>query len=200
MKRLSQQFCAAIAAVLGLGGMASAQYGTPNPYPVIPIPPAQTVQLIPFQSILPAPSQKAQTIPFQSILPVQAAIPQQPVSPPNAATLASANCGSCGTAGSGVSPNPYLPKNTAFGAGAAPVPYAEYCPQCANGCGSYKSTAGFMFGSCKSFFNPCGPIPCNGIGGGSGSGGGCKHCGVFPYGKPYGTGYNTCSYDSYLNH
>lgn len=98
---------------------------------------------------------------------------------------------------------------------------------CNNGCGSLKADCGFMFGSCKSFFNPCGPQPSGGgwggahghlLGGKGGCGsagacgsGGCgggllghhgngPRCGAFPYGTPYGHGYNGCVYDTYLNH
>lgn len=80
---------------------------------------------------------------------------------------------------------------------APPVPYAQ--PSVASGCGNIKSDLGFMFGSCRSFFDPCGPVPCNGGGHGThrfGKGG----CPSAPYAAPYGTGYNTCCYDSYLNH
>jgi hypothetical protein len=201
MRKLSQRLFAAFAAALGLGGMASAQYAQPNSLPAIPIPPVQSV---PFEPILPA-----QTVPFQPILPVQAiTVTQQPINataPPTAAPAPAATapaaavpatigCSTCGDSGRRFAPNPYLPRNTAFGAGLAPVPYAEYCSQCANGCGSLKSNLGFYFGSCKSFFNPCGPIPCNG------AGGHCNHCGVFPFAAPYGKGYSSCVYDSYMNH
>ena len=86
--------------------------------------------------------------------------------------------------------------------GPAPVPYNEYCPACANGCGSLKSDLGFILGSCRSFFNPCGPIPCNGLAAhpfGHGCNG-CNKCPAYPYGQPYGHGYNTCVYDTYMNH
>ncbi len=81
-----------------------------------------------------------------------------------------------------------------------PAPAASNCGGCGsaggNGCPSAKQTCGFMFGSCKSFFNPCGS---GGLGGGHGGGHGGK-CGSLPFGKPYGTGYNGCVYDTYLNH
>ncbi len=75
------------------------------------------------------------------------------------------------------------------------VPNARYSQANSYGCGSAKADCTFLFGSCKSFFSPCGPYGV-GLSGGCGSGG----CGVHPYGKPYGTGYNGCKYDSYLNH
>ncbi len=196
MQRFTRRLCAAIAAVLGIGGMASAQNGQPNPLPAIPIPPAQAVQQIPFQPILP---NQVQSVPFQPILPIQAAtIAPQPVNTTvsTATNTAGFGCSNCGNSGGRTGANPYLPKNAILGAGLAPVPYAEYCSQCANGCGSLKSNIGFYLGSSKSFFNPCGPVPCN-IWGSSSI---CQKCGVFPYGKPYGTGFNTCNYDSYMNH
>ena len=102
-----------------------------------------------------------------------------------------------------------------------------YDKGCNNGCGSLKSDCGFIFGSCKSFFNPCGvqPSGCGGGWGGAhghllggkgacgngGCGGGCgggflghhgngPRCGVFPLGTPYSHGCNPCVYDSFLNH
>lgn len=95
---------------------------------------------------------------------------------------------------------------------------------CNNGCGSLKSDCGFIFGSCKSFFNPCGPQPMGGgwggahghlLGGGCGSGcggllghgGGCGgglfgrgRCPTTPYGTPYAHPCNPCVYDTFLNH
>src|SRR5207244_10476037 len=38
--------------------------------------------------------------------------------------------------------------------------YCSNCPTgrtCNNGCGSLNSDAGFVLGSCKKFFDPCGP-------------------------------------------
>src|SRR5580704_1774113 len=190
MKKLSQQMFAAIAAVLGFAGLASAQYVTPNyQYGGFSIP-----------SIMPAkanPDQPVQSGPVQPVQQLQAApivqLPPTPTPPPSPSPSA-AGCSSCGNGAARTPPVPYLPRGTAFGAGLAPVPYNEYCAQCANGCGSIKSDCGFIFGSCKSFLNPCRPIPCNGFGPA------CSKCRVFPYGKPYGNGFNTCVYDSYLNH
>jgi hypothetical protein len=174
--------------------MVSAQNGQPNPYPAIAIPTAPVIQQVPFQPVLPAP---VQSVPFQPILPVQAAtVAQQPVIAPSVALPTTIACSSCSDCNGRTGAKPYLPKNAMLGAGLAPVPYAEYCGQCANGCGSLKSNIGFYLGSSKSFFNPCGPIPCNIWGTPSV----CNKCGVMPFAKPYGTGYNTCNYDSYLNH
>ena len=85
-----------------------------------------------------------------------------------------------------------------------PVSYGMYAPGCNNGCGNFKHDLGFMFGSCKSFFDPCGPRPCGGFGRGHGHGrcGGLfgAYCPDTPYGTPYGRGHNGCVYDSWLNH
>ncbi|MBA4062222.1 MAG: hypothetical protein C0501_00685 [Isosphaera sp.] len=73
----------------------------------------------------------------------------------------------------------------------------QYGPGQRNGCGSYRSDAGFIFGSCKSFFDPCGPLPCEG----HGKFGLFRNpCPTHPYARPYGTGFNTCQYDTYHNH
>jgi hypothetical protein len=81
------------------------------------------------------------------------------------------------------------------------VPFGQYGPGCNSGCGNWKSDAGFIWGSCKSFFDPCGPKGC---GGGGLCGGGLfrnrQNCAAHPMAVPYGTGYNGCCYDSYLNH
>jgi hypothetical protein len=93
--------------------------------------------------------------------------------------------------------------------------FCTSCPSaqpCNNGCGSLRSDAGFVFGSCRSYFNPCGPglAGCGGHGHGHGHGGG-SGCGSGLFGHDrcpgtpvYGTGprvgFNPCIYDSYLNH
>jgi hypothetical protein len=79
------------------------------------------------------------------------------------------------------------------------------CSSCApsNGpCTGPKSDCAFIFGSCKSFFDPCGPKHGGGWGGGHGriGGGHGSRCGIAPFGTPYGTGQNMCHYDSFLNH
>lgn len=211
MQRMSHRIVAALAAVAGWAGLVSAQYAVPNAYPVIPIAPiqyqAQATQPAP-QTLLnrsqPAPGA---IVPQQGVPPqLQGAPPQLP--PAGAPVVGGApytypgcyNCAPNATAGAQFN---QTPQRVACGAGSAPVPYNEYCTQCANGCGSIKSDLGFIFGSCKNFFNPCGPKPF-GAGSGCGNGacgnGGCSHCGAFPLGKPYGKCYNGCVYDSYLNH
>jgi hypothetical protein len=77
---------------------------------------------------------------------------------------------------------------------------------CNNGCGSFKSDCNFMFGSCKSFFDPCGPSGNgHGFGGHGRCGGGLfgghgDRCGTWTFGSPYSHGCNPCVYDSWLNH
>jgi hypothetical protein len=63
---------------------------------------------------------------------------------------------------------------------------------CQNGCGSLKSDLAFHFGSCKGFFNPCGPTCGGGLGG---------KCGFLPFAQPWGPGWSCPrQYDTYLNH
>jgi hypothetical protein len=87
-----------------------------------------------------------------------------------------------------------------------PAPCATPCPparDCNNGCGSAKSDCRFMFGSCKSFFDPCGPNGGgrHGNGCGLGGGGGLGRCHGWNFGSPYNQGnWNHCTYDSFLNH
>jgi hypothetical protein len=83
-----------------------------------------------------------------------------------------------------------------------------------NGCGSCGQDAAFVFGSCRSFFSPCGGMAAGCGGHGHGGKGGCGGHGnghglgfllrggcINPVG---GTGpaqgFNPCCYDSYLNH
>jgi hypothetical protein len=102
-----------------------------------------------------------------------------------------------------------LPPRDAVGAILNPpaIPNASYGTGCANGCGSFKGDLGFVFGSCKSYFTPCGPEPC---GSGSGLGGGGRLCGkcgglfgprcpTHPMGQPYNTGIGPCQYWSYVD-
>ena len=91
--------------------------------------------------------------------------------------------------------------NTAYGVGVH---------GCNNGCGTFKQDCTFMFGSCKSFFNPCasGAADCGGFGLGRFHGGHCGgglfghhgKCPDLPWGTPYGTGHSGCKYSSWLNH
>jgi hypothetical protein len=119
----------------------------------------------------------------------------QPTVAQNAGGPVTPAAGSVFVRGSGGCSSCASPTGTAFGQGLAPIQYGQPGPACANGCGSFKSTCGFMFGSCKSFFNPCGPLPLGGLRGGHGG-----KCPTTPFGTPYGVGYNACIYDTYLNH
>lgn len=63
---------------------------------------------------------------------------------------------------------------------------------CQSGCGSLKSDLAFHFGSCKSFFAPCGPTLGSHFGG---------KCGTVPFATPWGQGFSCPrAYDSYANH
>lgn len=81
----------------------------------------------------------------------------------------------------------------------APIPYANYGSGQLNGCGGFKSDLGFIFGTCKSFFDPCGPAPCGDRGWNLGKHlGGGKHK-LHSFGSPYNVGCTGCNYDSFLN-
>ncbi len=92
----------------------------------------------------------------------------------------SGGCSSCGNAA----------------APAQNVPFAQYGSSDRNGCGGVRSDANFMFGSCKSFFDPCGTAGGRGRGGCSS----CAGCPSWPFAQPYGQKYQGCVYDTYLNH
>jgi hypothetical protein len=183
MQRMWRRMFAAVAGVVVVAGLASAQ--SPPPYSV----PNQ----LPPVNATPAPGYA---------VPLPAAIPGAPVTPVGATHIrGSGGCSGCAS-----------PTGSACGCGLAPVPNASYGAGCGNGCGSIKADAGIVFGSCKSFFNPCGPLPLghgNGNGCGNGHGGGCGNggghglggkCGIFPLGKPYNVGTHGCVYDSFLDH
>ncbi len=223
MQRLSHRFGAAIAALAGFAGLASAQNIVSGSLPNIPLAPMQSPAV---PAALPSSVVQAQATlvpqgqaPQQGVIP-KAALPQAApgaapapgavVNPGPGPAVMPAYLGSYNSAPNAIANQPWTQQkqNVAFGVGLAPVPYNEYCTSCANGCGSIKSDIGFIFGSCKNFFNPCGPKPCGSWAGGCGAGGcgagGCGHghghCPTFPYGTPYGKPYCSCIYDSYLNH
>jgi hypothetical protein len=104
-------------------------------------------------------------------------------------SVSAASGGNVSAQGTSIGPACNGGQGTALGAGKAPIQLGQYGRQCANGCGSWAGNCGFIFGSCRSFFDPCGPLPL-----------GCKKCPTSPFGHPYGTGANRCTYDSYLNH
>lgn len=80
------------------------------------------------------------------------------------------------------------------------APYGQYGAINNNGAGSARASAAFIFGSSSSFFDPCGNGVC-GTGHGRGRAG-CGDCGcpTWPLAQPFGTKYNGCQYDTFLNH
>ena len=73
----------------------------------------------------------------------------------------------------------------------APGPEGTSCPTgqgCNNGAGSFRSDVGFILGTSKSFFGPCGP----GVWG--------PRCNTPVLGRGACAPFNPCVYDSYLNH
>ncbi len=176
MHRMWHQMFSAVAGMLAIAGAASAQYQVPNTFPSIPPQPAIPMPMPTSPVALPSPYLNGHVAPVSGGF-----------NGPNPVTVQGQ--GVCGVIGQ-VRAQP-------------PIQYGEYCPTCANGCGNYKHDLGFIFGSCKSYFSPCGPEPCTGCSG-TGThrfGGLCKggRCGVPPFGKPYATG-GPCKYDSYLDH
>jgi len=128
----------------------------------------------------PAPRSYEMVLPQAMPVPAKAAV-SNPITPVAGAIYmrGSGGCSSCGN-----------------GATAAPAPsFAQYGPQQRNGCGSAGADAKFIFGSCKSFFDPCD------AGGGRGRGcSSCSGCPSWPLAQPYGTKFHGCVYDTYLNH
>lgn len=66
------------------------------------------------------------------------------------------------------------------------------------GCGNCKSEKNFAFGSCCQFFTP--GRECGSCGDGCGGSRYWKKCPPIIYGPGTGAPFNTCAYDSYLNH
>lgn len=138
-----------------------------------------TAPVVAIPQAMPGPIAPAPSAPTTISVPSQA-MPAVPAAQAGAVSAtSSAASGSACNGGMG----------TALGAGKAPIQFGRYGRSCANGCGSFAGNCGFIFGSCRSFFDPCGPLPL-----------GCKKCPTLPFGHPYGTGANRCTYDSYLNH
>ncbi|MCE9566739.1 MAG: hypothetical protein K8U57_32440 [Planctomycetes bacterium] len=123
--------------------------------------------------------------PIPAAMPAPAQAAAGKVTPASGAVYMRGNggCSSCGSPAAVNAPN---------------APFAQYGPYDRNGCGGVRSDAAFMFGSCKSFFDPCGTATC----GGKHGRGGCGHagCPLLPLATPYGTKYSGCQYDTYLNH
>jgi hypothetical protein len=102
-----------------------------------------------------------------------------------------------------VSGTSYIRGSGCTSCGAPAASSCQYGSTCNNGCGSVKSDLAFHFGSCKGFFNACGPTCGNGsghgLGGGRGLFGGC--CPTLPFAQPYGIGWQCPrQYDTYANH
>ncbi len=174
MQRMWRQMFTAVAGLLTVVGTASAQGAPPKSLP--PLPPLPAIPLAP-------------SIEWDK---------KAPLASPTSTAPASVVPTAGGYAADVAAPVVGVPA-APVAMGRAPIQSAQYGPGCANGCGNFKSDLGFMFGSCKSFFEPCGPTPCNGGHCGKARFG-CKACGIHPFGQPYGTVYNGCGYDSYLNH
>ena len=208
-QRIWRRLFAAAIGLIAAGGTASAQYQTAAP-PLAP-PAALTPVVIPVETAtqpsVPAAVAGTPIAPGKdAVIYAQAAPPGAPVAPvPHTPIWAPPPKGPPGYFMSG----PDTP--TRLGSGV-------------NGCGSCKQDAAFVFGPCKSYFAPCGNIANGGHfgshGGRGGHGGGCgcgigggglgghggglgawaAGCATPVYGTGRATGFNTCHYDSYLNH
>lgn len=170
----------ALAAVgaAALAGPASAQ----SPAPVV----------IPNRVVVaqPAPGPTVPTVPPAAGAPAAlppAASAATPVAPPAGATVVTGtgSCSNCGT-GSGTAHRGFVMNVTGGYLGTN----CRLGTPCNNGCGSARYDAAFVFGSCRTFFAPCGP---NWAG---------KHgsCNVPVLAGGASAPFNPCVYDSYLNH
>jgi hypothetical protein len=133
-----------------------------------------------------------------------------PAAPAPAAPVAVRGSGGCpngdcgGFAGPGAVAGGHRTAHRGFVMGNAAGGYftdaCQFGRRCNNGCGSLRSDAGFVLGSCRSFFAPCGPglLDCgHGRGCGGGLFGKCPKGGP---GVPPAGPFDPCLYDSYLNH
>lgn len=159
-------FAAATVAIV-MSGTASAQDRTPPPPLAIPV------------ASVSAEAATGPTVPT-----VPAASAAAPIAPPADAVVVPPSAGHhpIGTAARG------------FVMEAGGGYYGSNCltgQTCNNGCGSLKSDCKFLFGSCRSFFSPCGPR----LGGGAW----LDNCRTPVYGTGWGP-FNPCCYDTYLNH
>lgn len=174
---------AVAAGVIVLAGTASAQNASQPP-------PASTT---------PPPIAAAQPAPGPTTPSVPAASAGLPASPGPGAVIVSGNCGGVGTTPNGGRiANGALAQRWTWANGGYFCSGCQYGATCNSGCGSFRADMGFVFGSCKSFFSPCGPGVCPGI---HGYRNGNGKCGSMPV---LGTGsqvpFNPCVYDSYANH
>ncbi|MFO0796296.1 MAG: hypothetical protein U0804_02400 [Gemmataceae bacterium] len=167
--RIWGRLAAAVVGAAALAGSASAQSPVVVPQQVV----AQ-----------PAPGPTAPTVAAPGSLPPAAAA-STPVAPAPGTTVVTGqggctNCGPGGTAHRGFVMN---------ATGGYVGTKCGYGQPCNNGCGSLRSDLGVVFGSCRSFFAPCGPKP---LGHGN-----CNHPVI---GSGASAPFNPCNYDSYLNH
>ena len=169
--RIWGRLAAAVAGVAALAGSASAQ--TQNPAPVVV--PRQVVA-----QPAPGPTTPTVAVPGAPAALPPAAAASVPVVPGPGTTVVTGAPAAGGTAHRGFLMN---------AGGGYYGTACRYGQPCNNGCGSLRSDLGMVFGSCKSFFGPCGP--------GLAGRGTCNHpvIGSGPCGP-----FNPCVYDSYLNH
>jgi hypothetical protein len=196
-QQIWRRLFAAVVGAVALAGSASAQ----QLFPVISTPVVAAQPPV----AQPAPGPTAPTVALPP-----AVLPQAPASasaatvapaPGSTVVLGSGGCTTCGATGVhpiGTATRGFVMNSTGGYVGTR----CQTGQNCNNGCGSLKADLGVVFGSCRSFFDPCGPRPLNcGLGHGFGVGCGRGGCCFTPV---YGTGscgpFNTCLYDSYLNH
>ena len=196
-QRIWRRLFVAAIGLLAAGGTASAQHQTAAP-PLAP-PAALTPVVIPVET------------PAQPAVPsVPAAAAATPVSPgPGAVVYAQA--APPGAVPPAWAPPPKGPPGYFMSGPDTPTRLGSGV----NGCGSCKQDLSFVFGPCKTYFAPCGGTAGGHFGGHGGHGGGCGHggcgghgglsgwaagCATPVYGTGRATGFNTCHYDSYLNH
>ena len=193
--RIWGRLAAAAVGAAALAGSVSAQTPAPVvvPHQVVAQPaPGPTSPTVAAPGALPSIPVAAQPAPVV-VQPAPAAVPPAAVAPvapaPGPAVVAGnggcSNCGPGGTAHRG-----FVMNATGGYVGTA----CGYGHPCNNGCGSLRSDLGVVFGSCRSFFSPCGP-GLHGVG---------KHgrgdCNIPVFGSGPCGPFNPCIYDSYLNH
>ena len=178
-QRIWRRLCAAAVGLAVVAGPAAAQNSTP-PAPVVIQPASPVTPALPSAPSTP----RAQPAPGPTAPSVPAAAP--------VVVTGNGGCTNC-TAPGGVASVGGGTGGRGFVMSGGGGYFGTNCQSghnCNSGCGSLRSDAGFVLGSCRSFFAPCGP----GLLGGSGR---CHH----PVG---GTGpagpFNPCVYDSYNNH
>jgi hypothetical protein len=182
--RIWTRFAAVAAAAVALAGSAAAQPISRSPIIIPQAPAAAPAQLpaaaAPAQLPAAAPTRvpaAAAQAPAAAPAPAPVAVTPAPAAGP-AVVAGQGGCSNCNTAARG------------FVMSASGGYFGTSCRtglSCNNGCGSFRSDLGFVLGSCKSFFAPCGP----GL-----LGHNCNHP-VLGTGRTAPT--DPCVYDSYLN-